>query len=198
MIGLFGDYDESVTAHRAIPLAIAAAAKALNLSVDFRWIHSEEIDVSGLGEYSAIWCVPASPYKNTQNVLRVIEFARLHNIPFLGTCGGPLISGLSCKLYDASSTILLDEDSGIYEIYGKREISEDYFCGYGVNREYLDIYDNSELTFSGFDEDGDPRTLEIAKHKFFFGTAFQPERSALKGNGVSHPLITAYLSAALG
>jgi len=50
------------------------------------------------------------------------------------------------------------------------------------------------MYFSGFDEDGDPRSFEIATNTFFIGTAFQPERSALKG--LSHPLVAEFLSAA--
>jgi len=106
----------------------------------------------------------------------------------------PLISSLACKLYDECARIKLTENSKIAEIYGEHTISEEYYCGYGVNLEYLHIFDGTEMYFSGFDEDGDPRSLEITTNQFFIGTAFQPERSAFSGK--SHPLICAYLSAA--
>ena len=224
-IGLIGDYQESVTAHRAIPLALELAAEDLQVPVDFNWLHSEEIDVDSLNDYAALWCVPASPYKNTENVLSAIRFARMQNVPFLGTCGGyqhaaleyarnvlgykeaenaeinphtsmPLISGLSCKLYDEEAGVRLLEGSAISRIYGVETISEEYFCGFGVNREYLQIFADSDMMFSGFDEDGDPRTLEISQNTFFVGTAFQPERSALKG--LTHPLISALLKSVDG
>jgi len=222
-IGLVGDYQESVTAHRAIPKALKLAADAISVSVQFDWLHSTELPEVSLSDYSALWCVPASPYEDNDNVLRTIKYAREKDVPFLGTCGGyqyaalefarnalgyseaenteiqpettmPLISSLSCKLYDESAGISLVSRSKIFEIYGESNISEEYFCGYGVNREYLHIFDGTDMCFSGFDEDNDPRCLEIGVNEYFIGTAFQPERSAL--NGVAHPLICAYLSAA--
>jgi CTP synthase len=59
----------------------------------------------------------------------------------------------------------------------------------------VNIFGNSNLRFSGHDDNGDPRICEITAHRFFIGTAFQPERSALKQT--VHPLITAFLAAAL-
>jgi len=47
---------------------------------------------------------------------------------------------------------------------------------------------------SAWDQDGDPRAVELRDHPFFIGTAFQPERSALRGE--NHPLITAFVRAA--
>ena len=220
-IGLIGDYQESVTAHQAIPLALELSAKELRVPINFNWLHSEALDVDLLDDYAALWCVPASPYENTDNVLSAIQFARTNNVPFLGTCGGyqhaalefarnvlgysdaenaeinplasmPLISGLSCKLYDEEAGIRLVKGSKISNIYGKENISEEYFCGFGVNREYLPLFAASDMTFSGFDADGDPRALEIPNNTFFIGTAFQPERSALKG--LVHPLIVAFVA----
>lgn len=221
-VGLIGDYDVSVTAHKAIPLALELASKKISRSVEFQWLNTDSFKLSSLSEFDALWCVPASPYKNTDKVLRAIRFARENNVPFLGTCGGyqhaalefaqnvlgyreaenleinpeasmPLISGLACKLYDQKAQINLIEGSSIAAIYGTTKISEEYFCGYGVNREYLHIFESSDMCFTGFDEDGDPRSLEISKNRFFVGTAFQPERSAFEG--LAHPLIYEYLNA---
>lgn len=223
-IGLIGDYQASVTAHRAIPLALDDAARALNTDIDYQWLATEKLDLDSLHAYAGLWCVPASPYRDAGKVLSAIGFARSHDTPFLGTCGGyqhaalefarhalgyhqadnaevnaatamPLIAGLACKLYNAQGGIRLLADSRIAAIYGTQQIHEEYFCGYGVNRDYLTIFEGSGLVFSGFDQDGDPRALEIPAHRFFVGTAFQPERSALRGE--SHPLIAAFVRAAM-
>ena len=222
-VGLIGDYQESVPAHQAIPTALELAAGQVGTTVEFEWLHSNTLHQTQLQDYSALWCVPASPYENTENVLQAIKYAREENVPFLGTCGGyqhaalefarhelgydkadnteinpqttmPLISGLACKLYDEEGAIKLTQNSLIAEIYDATSISEEYFCGYGVNRDYLHIFEGTDLYVSGFVEDGDPRCLEIAANKFHLGTAFQPERSALKGS--PHPLICAFLNAA--
>lgn len=221
-IGLIGDFQEDVTAHQAIPRALAIAANKQEKTVEYKWLHSDTLSEISLDDFDGLWCVPASPYCNTENVLQAICYARSENVPFLGTCGGyqyaaleyvrnglniaeadnaevnpttpiPLISSLVCKLYDEEARIDLKKNSQIAKIYGATSISEEYFCGYGVNREYLNIFEGSGMYFSGFDEDGDPRSLEISSNKFFIGTAFQPERSALKGT--SHPLISAFLHA---
>ena len=42
---------------------------------------------------------------------------------------------------------------------------------------------------------GEPRIYEITHHRFFVGTAYQPERPAF--NHEAHPIITAFLMAAL-
>jgi len=222
-IALVGDYDESVTAHRAIPVALSLASTELDLQVDYCWVNSDAVNFEELRKFDAIWCVPASPYKNMENVLGAIEIARTANIPFLGTCGGyqhaaleyarnalgyteaensevnpaaelPLIASLSCKLYDEKASIVLDPSSKLVEVYKKSEITEEYFCGFGVNADYLSIFNGSDFVFTGFDREGDPRCFELQRHLFFIGTAFQPERSALSGS--SHPLIKAFVAAA--
>jgi CTP synthase (UTP-ammonia lyase) len=218
-IALIGDFNEEVPAHKAIPLAISAAAPAL----DYQWIHSDDIDVNKLEQFSGFWCVPASPYSNMENVLTVIQYARTKNIPFLGTCGGyqhaaleyarnalgyaeannaevtpdttmPLISALSCKLYDVKNSVNLVEGSFLKKIYASDHIDEEYYCGYGINPRYHRIFEGSDLSFSAHDEDGDPKALEITKNNFFIGTAFQPERSIF--SGTIHPLIRTFLASA--
>ena len=148
----------------------------MDTPVEFEWLDSNELHQSQLLDFAALWCVPASPYNDTENVLNAIKFARLQNVPFLGTCGGyqhaaleyarhelgyseadnteidpqtamPLISGLSCKLYDEEGSIQLTQKSQIAEIYGASTIHEEYFCGYGVNRDYLRIFEGTDLFF---------------------------------------------------
>ena len=58
----------------------------------------------------------------------------------------------------------------------------------------MSLFAESAMSFVGHDAEGEPRVLEIAEHPFFIGTAFQPERSALKGK--QHALIAAFLAAA--
>lgn len=222
-LALIGDYDESVVAHQAIPLAIQLATDEIDLKVSFEWVDTASIQSVDLTQFNAFWCVPASPYKNKKSALQVIKYARENNIPFLGTCGGyqhavleyarnvleyeeadtteespetsmPLILSLTCKLYGESGSIQFMENSQIANIYQSNKTTEEYQCGYGVNREYISIFDGSDLLFSGFDADGDLRAIELVGHPFFIGTAFQPERSAF--NHQSHPLITAFLRSA--
>ncbi len=89
-IALIGDYQPEVVAHRAIPLALDLARKALGVSLDWHWFGTDTIfdATTQLAAYDGVWCVPASPYKNMAGALAAIRFARENKIPFLGTCGG--------------------------------------------------------------------------------------------------------------
>ena len=90
-IALIGDHNPAVVAHRAIPLALGLAAGASGHPVDWAWVHTSTLvgdATAQLEMFDGIWCVPASPYANTDGALEAIRVAREHNVPFLGTCGG--------------------------------------------------------------------------------------------------------------
>ncbi len=89
-IGLIGDYSPQVTAHIAIPKAIALAASETNCETETKWLATEDVAVNSqqLSDFDALWCVPASPYKSMDGALSAIRSAREKGVPFLGTCGG--------------------------------------------------------------------------------------------------------------
>ena len=72
---------------------------------------------------------------------------------------------------------------------------EGYFCSYGLNSDYHDALNACGVSFTGHDDDGNPRLFELAGHPFFIASLFQPELSALDGR--AHPLVQAFLAAAL-
>lgn len=90
-VGLIGDYDPSVKAHRAIPIALGMAGEAAGCEVEAVWLPTGTL-VAGvereLEALDGLWCVPASPYVSMEGALRGIRFARETGKPFLGTCGG--------------------------------------------------------------------------------------------------------------
>ena len=221
---LLGDYDPAVVAHQAIPRAIDLAAQTLATEVGQTWLRTAELNPQSMPEFDALWCVPFSPYEKPEVVIAAIKFVRENDIPFLGTCAGyqhaviefarnvlgfesaasleddpdtpmPMIAPLTCKLYDQAEAINIERSSGAGEIYQAERVLEEYHCGFGVSRDFVQVFENSQFRFSGYDDNGDPRICEIPGHRFFIGTAFQPERSALKQR--VHPLITAFLMAAL-
>ncbi len=89
-IALVGDYNPSVTAHQAIPLALDLAARHHQAAVEGVWIYTSQIDDAEtlLADFDGLWCVPATPYRNMQGALDAIRVTRERAIPFLGTCGG--------------------------------------------------------------------------------------------------------------
>jgi CTP synthase (UTP-ammonia lyase) len=222
-IGLIGDYDSSITAHQAIPVALRAAFDAVPVPMTFEWVPTQEIlgeaRIAGL---DAFWCVPASPYRSMDGALRAIRHAREHRRPFLGTCGGfqhavveyarnvlgwadaehaetspqaarAVISPLQCALVEKSGTIRLQPGSRLALAYGRSEIVEEYRCRFGINEEFAGHLTSGPLRAVGIDALGEVRAVELEGHPFFVATLFQPERAALKG--MLPPLVSAFVRA---
>lgn len=211
-VALVGDHNPAITAHRAIPEALRLASEALGVAVEYDWLATDSIaDDAVLADYDGIWCVPGSPYVATEGALRAIRFAREQGVPFLGTCGGfqhalleyarnrlgwvdaehaelspqaqtPLIAPLACALQDVSERVHLLSGSRIAELYGVREISEQYLCRYGLADAFVEPLMAQALKASGHDQAGAVRAIELEDHPFFIATLFQPERAALQGH----------------
>jgi CTP synthase (UTP-ammonia lyase) len=223
-IALVGDYSESVVAHRAIPLALKLATTELRADVSWEWVASRDLPPTGVARlepYAAVWCVPASPYENTQGVLDAIRFARLQKWPFLGTCGGfqhalleyaqavwgieamhaesnpeaedPLIAPLTCSLVDVQAGLRFEPRSRLRAIYGRDSANEEYHCNYGLNPRYAERLQRGPLEVAARDDGGGVRAVELRDHPFFIGTLFQPERAALRGQ--TPPLVKAFVEA---
>lgn len=224
-IALIGDYDPQVTAHQAIPVALGMAAELLKLNVQFHWLDTDQINAdTPLDDFDGFWCVPASPYRDIDGVLRAIRFAREQRRPFLGTCGGfqhavlefarqvldwadaehgethpdavrALLTPLTCSLVEAVDSIHLVEGSLIANAYETTEISEGYRCRFGVNPVFERELLTQQLAAVGHDSQGDVLAVELKGHPFFVATLFQPERAALKGT--MPPLVRAFINACL-
>jgi CTP synthase (UTP-ammonia lyase) len=220
-IGLIGDYNPAVTAHQAIPRALALSADSLRVSINHEWVPTEEIrDTSRVSGFDGLWCVPASPYRSMEGALRAIRFAREQGRPFLGTCGGfqhaileyarnvlgwtdaehaetspdatrPVITPLSCALVEKTDTICFREGSMLAAAYGCLEATEGYHCSYGINPALLSAIVSGPLRVSAEDRTGDVRAVELQGHPFFVATLFQPERAALTAK--IPPLVAAFL-----
>jgi CTP synthase (UTP-ammonia lyase) len=220
-IGLVGDYDPTVPAHRAIPIALRLAGDESAVSVEFEWIPTEEIlDASRVIDFSGLWCVPASPYRSMAGALIAIRFARENRRPFLGTCGGfqhaiieyarnvlgwtdaehaetapqatrPVITPLACELVEATESVSFRPGSRIASYYGREESTEGYRCRYGLNPEFQAALVSGPLRVGARDAAGQIRAVELDGHPFFVATLFQPERAALQ-NQVP-PLVAAFV-----
>lgn len=222
-IGLVGDHDEGVPAHRAIPAVLAAAAVARGREVTFDWIPTAEVRTAGrmLG-YQGVWCVPGSPYRSMAGALRAIRWARENGVPFLGTCGGfqhalveyarhvlgwsdadheetspnstrLVVSLLDCPLVEATERVRFLPGTKIAAAYGVAEASEGYRCRYGLNPAVRPALLGRALRIAALDEGGGVRAVELEGHPFFVATLFQPERAALHGERA--PLVEAFVEA---
>jgi CTP synthase (UTP-ammonia lyase) len=90
-VALVGDHDESVLAHRAIPLALQLAGDRAGRTIQWDWCSTDSLlrgPAKTLQNYDCTWCVPGSPYRSEAGAREGIRFARETGQPFLGTCGG--------------------------------------------------------------------------------------------------------------
>lgn len=223
-IGLIGDHDETITAHRAIPWALSLASGVLGQTVQSTWLHTDTlIDARAVDGYDALWCVPGSPYRSMGGALRAIRFARDEGVPFLGTCGGfqhavieyarhvlgwadaeheetapeaprAVIHHLVCELVEAVETLTPVPGSRLARAYDGKPFQEGYRCRFGLNPAFLDTLVAGPLRAAARGPQGDVRAVELDGHPFFIGTLFQPERAALDGR--VPPLVLALLRAA--
>lgn len=221
-IGLIGDHDRAVTAHRAIPVALRLAGEELDLAVAGEWLPTPSLETAALVGFAGFWCVPASPYRSEAGALRAIRFAREQGVPFLGTCGGfqhalieyarhvlgwadaahaesdlaatrALIVPLACPLVETSEGLRLRPGSRLAAAYGRLAIEEDYHCRYGLDPAQAAALLGGPLGVSAESATGGPRAVELEGHPFFVATLFQPERRALAGE--APPLVLAFLAA---
>jgi CTP synthase (UTP-ammonia lyase) len=99
-IGILGDLDPASRGHKAINDALQHCAAKLQVKLDSQWITTPSVlapDAKKLLEsLDGIWAAPGSPYKSFDGMLTGIEFARRHDWPFLGTCGGFQYALIEC------------------------------------------------------------------------------------------------------
>lgn len=224
-IGLIGDRDDAVVAHRAIPLALGMAGDACGVEIEPVWVSTDEVgNGAALAEFGGIWCVPASPYRSMEGALTAICVARERHVPFLGTCGGfqhavieyarnvlgwadadhaetspeakrQVIVPLLCSLVEVTGAVQLTPGSRLASAYGTSSIVEGYHCSYGLSGEFRQALDGGALRINAVDDAGDVRGIELDGHPFFVATLFQHERGALQGR--LPPAVHAFVQAAV-
>src|SRR5271157_2020951 len=99
-IGILGDFNAEFRSHHATNDALQHAARKLGMKVESEWIPTPSLtDAKAeekLATFDGLWASPGSPYKSFDGMLKGIEFARVHDWPFLGTCGGFQYTFIEC------------------------------------------------------------------------------------------------------
>ena len=202
--------------------AIVHAKTALGLEINADWISTEDIDQTLFERYAGIWVAPGSPYKNLDKTLAAIRHARENNIPCLGTCGGfqhmileyarnllefkdaqhaeydpyastLFISHLACSLAGRQLPLTLEPGSRVADIYGALTATEQYYCNFGINPDFIEVLKQGPLRITGADAEGEIRVIEWPDHPFFIGTLFVPQARSTPDQ--PHPLVVAFLRA---
>ncbi|UQX11888.1 CTP synthase C-terminal region-related (seleno)protein [Candidatus Mycobacterium methanotrophicum] len=227
-IGVVGDFRPTYEPHTAISAAVAhaQAADPACASIAFEWIatsDAEQLSEEHLAAYAGWWIAPGSPYRSINGALRTIRYAREHDVPLLGTCGGYqhvvleyarnvlgftdaahaeydpyasdlFITALSCSLVNQTMTLTVLSDAVAARLYQSTTTTEKYYCNFGLNLDHLPALTAAGLVVSGTDQDGEPRILELPNLRYFLATLFVPQTSSTPE--APHPLITGLLRAA--
>lgn len=171
--------------------------------------------------YHGVWIAPGSPYNNDEGVYEVIRNARENNIPITGHCGGfqymiieyaknvlkiadagheesdpdanPIISKLSCSLKGQQERVYIqDKNTWLYQVLQTDSIIGKYYCSYGVNPMYREKLNRFPMEFTAFSPTGEVRAFELAGHRFFKGTLFQPSLDSSQEH--PNPLIISFIN----
>ena len=205
-IALIGDFSEKKHTHLALNTCVGHCREKLQFPVKTTWVPTTAIpDPTVLSrDYDGLWITPGSPYANDEAVYDVIRWAREHNVPLLGTCGGfqymvveyarnvlgmpdaaheesdptmpqLVVARLSCSLKGQQEEVrITDKQSWLYRVLHRDTITGFFNCAYGVNPVYTDRLNQHPFVFTAFSESGAVRGVELKGHRFFEGTLFQP------------------------
>lgn len=227
-IAILGDFNPIHATLHALNDSLRAIQKKINKEIQFDWIATDIFNNKVVFEeekYKGLWIAPGSPYKDMNNVIAAIQYARINNIPTFGNCGGfqhmviefaknvcnienadheetnpnaenILIKKLSCSLKEQQETLtLLDKESYLYKTLGSDQLLGKYYCSYGVNEKYVPVLEKNGMRFTSKSEDGSYRSFEIATHPFFVGTLFQPSLTSTVND--PNPIIVEFVKGSL-
>jgi len=107
-----------------------------------------------------------------------------------------VVGKLACSLVGTTQAIQIVPGTLAHRAYKRTRAVERFRCSYGLNPAYRDRIDRGGLTISGVGPEGEARIVERSDHRFFLATLYLPQ--LLSREGIPHPLIVAYLGAALG
>src|SRR5437868_10308967 len=88
-IAILGDFNPNFSTHHALNDSVRQISKQFADDIQFDWITTDTFNINMFKKiYSGLWIAPGSPYKNEENVMSAITYARERKIPTLGNCGG--------------------------------------------------------------------------------------------------------------
>ena len=226
-IGVVGRYTTFSEAYKSLHEAIKHGAIANKYKAKIKWINAEDIEKNSaeacLKDVQAIIVADDNGQKETEGEIKAIEYARIHQLPFLGIGLGMQLAALEvmrhilgiqnagsvefdtkcapviCKLknmYLGAFPCCLQKNTKAFEIYGSTEISERHKHIFGLNPEFEEMLSTGGLIVSGKAEnDNRADIIELKEHPFFIGVQFRPEFKSKPF--APHPLFAALVRATI-
>jgi CTP synthase (UTP-ammonia lyase) len=216
-IAMIGDRDTSHPSHRELD----AVRVMLGEDVCAEWVATGSDRARNLDEFDAIWLVPGSPYADDDAAYDAVRWARVNDIPFLGTCGGlqyavveffQNVVGVADASHaesdgrDESNVIhplvcaLQGEERRVRPVAGTRfarlvdgePFIGMHYCSFGPGPDEVRRLLEHGMVVEATAEDAEVEVLELPSNRFFMLTLFQPHIGALAGRPL-HPLLSEFV-----
>ncbi len=219
-IALVGDRQPAHPSHRELD----AVRDRLGEDVTAEWVATDSDRVRDLGEFDGIWLVPGSPYADDTAAYEAVRWARDHDVPFLGTCGGlqyavveyfrnvigvsgashaesdgsdasNVVHALACRLQGEERVVRPVPRTRFSELVEGEPFVGMHHCSYGPGPDEVERLVESGMVVEATADDAGAEVLELPTNRFFMLTLFQPHIGALAG-GPLHPLLREFVRCA--
>lgn len=222
-IAIVGDYYETFETHTMLNQSLDYLKDQFDF--EYEWVETAEVQNQKdrlLDQYSGIWSAPGSPFKSLDGALYAISYARLNNVPHIGTCAGfqhamielarnvlgikeaqheeydtesssPFINRLVFSLVGKTMVVHIKQNTLTQKLYGVDTTQEDYYCNFAINPLFRDSLNHEQIIVSGVDQDNEIRIVELKDHPFFIITLFVPQTQSKPG--LPHPVIKGFVEA---
>jgi CTP synthase (UTP-ammonia lyase) len=213
-IALVGDENPSYPSHRELN------AVRDQLGVESEWVPTDSPRARDLRDFDGVWLVPGSPYADDDGAYAAVTWAREHDIPFLGTCGGlqyavieftrnvlgstashaesdgvadsNVIVPLACSLYGEERVVHPADGTRFADLMGNRSFVGMHYCNYAPTSEHIDRLVAAGMVVEATADDAGAEVLELPRNRFFLLSLFQPQIGALAGRPL-HPLLREFV-----
>lgn len=219
-IAMVGDRMPNHPSHRELD----AVRGILGRNVAAEWVATDGERVSSLGEFDGIWLVPGSPYADDGAAYQAVTWAREHDVPFLGTCGGlqyavveffrnvlgmasashaesdgsdesNVVHALACSLQGEERLVRPIAGTRFSRLVNDEPFLGMHYCGYAPGPGEMDRLVEAGMVVEATAEDAGAEVIELPANRFFMLTLFQPHIGALAGKPL-HPLLREFVSCA--
>lgn len=171
-IAIIGEYYDNFEPHTSLNKSLDYLHDEFDF--EYEWIDTELVDKERghlLKNYSGIWSAPGSPFKSLDGALYAITYARINDIPHLGTCAGfqhavieiarnvlgiedaqheeydaqsstLFVNKLVCSLAGKTMDVYLKIGTRSHNLYGLDETKENYYCNFGISPAFKKYLDH--------------------------------------------------------
>jgi len=219
-IAVVGDENVALPSHRELN----AVRPMLGDDVEAEWVPTDGPAISDLSGFDGIWLVPGSPYADDAAAYEAVRWAREHDVPFLGTCGGlqyavveyfrnvlgvadashaesdgvddtNVVAALACSLMGEERLVRPVPGTRFSQLVGDKPFAGMHYCGYGPASGVVERLAGAGIVVEAVADDAGAEVLELPGNRFFMLTLFQPQIGALAGAPV-HPLLREFVRCA--